>query len=139
MMSDVQASQSHQQCIYNTQYVLSDQIYNHEEKLKVIDRMILASMLRSSRGLECTPAALAAFIPLLLSKIRVECLIHGNTTVAVCNHDLSLPQLTSVIKEALKISRSVVDKIVSTCSSRPFPERELSRRRLFQLVPGQCP
>lgn len=105
-LKNFEAEQPYQQAMYYLSLLISEQAWTKEELLEATEEVTLERM--------------EEFIPQLLSRLHVECLIHGNVDK----------------EKALKLAQIVEDRLKSRVALRPLLPQQLLRDREIQLVDG---
>lgn len=93
--------------MYYLSLLIAEQAWSKEELLEATEEMTLERM--------------EEFIPQLLSKLHVECLIHGNVDK----------------DRALALVKILEDRLKSRVTLRPLLPQQLLRDREIQLVDGE--
>lgn len=105
-MKNFEVEQPYQHAVYYLAVLLAEQAWTKEE--------LLAS------AHELTVENVEAFIPQILSKMHIECLIHGNANK----------------QKALELVHLMENRLRSSVSLRPLLPRQLLRNRELRLVDG---
>lgn len=106
-LKNFNAEQPYQQAVYYLSLIVSENAWTKDEILKSVEYL--------------TIDRLQSFIPQLLSKLHVECLIHGN-----------------VNKERAQEIVDIVEKrLTSNSALLPILPRQLLRVREIQLLDGE--
>lgn len=100
------AEQPHQHALYYTSFLLEELAWHKDELLEALE--------------EVTLEKLAAFIPNLLARLHVECLLHGNMTK----------------EEALDTVHLVEENLKENSKTKPLVPVQLIRHREIQLPSG---
>ncbi|CAH1784511.1 unnamed protein product [Owenia fusiformis] len=107
-LQNFRAEQPHQHAIYYTSMLMSEAYWTKEELLEAID--------------EVTLEGLRAFIPQLLSRMFIECLVYGNMTK----------------NQALDIQNIVENTLIGKSKTKPLLPSQRKRLREVQLPDGSC-
>ncbi|XP_069679683.1 insulin-degrading enzyme isoform X2 [Periplaneta americana] len=105
-LKNFEAEQPYQHAVYYLAVLLAEQAWTKEELLAATNELTLEKV--------------EAFIPQILSKMHIECLIHGNADK----------------QKALHLVHLVEERLQSSISLCPLLPRQLLRNRELQLVDG---